>query len=106
MKIKSEGFKMIAYADDDVVILIIGKYHPTISDLMESALAKVYGWLEKNDLGVNLGKIEIVFLTRKQNPEFHRSKYKRNGFEAQRRQSSWVSFWTTSFPGRGTRKER
>ncbi|KAL7725518.1 hypothetical protein ACLKA6_010088 [Drosophila palustris] len=53
-----------AYADD-LVLLITGKFLPTISELMENALGLTLRWAEKNGLGANPQKTEFVLFTRK-----------------------------------------
>lgn len=61
---KAKGFKVVAYADD-VVILISGKHLPTITNLMESALLHLSKWSKQNGLGVNPAKTELVLFTKK-----------------------------------------
>jgi hypothetical protein len=71
LQFKEKGIKMIAYADD-VVILITGKDLPTIRDLMERALREIADWARENGLGVNPEKTELVLFTRKYKiPDFN-----------------------------------
>ncbi|KAL7725516.1 hypothetical protein ACLKA6_010086 [Drosophila palustris] len=59
-----ERCNVTAYADD-LVLLITGKFLPTISELMENALGLTLRWAEKNGLGANPQKTEFVLFTRK-----------------------------------------
>lgn len=61
--LNGSGTKVIAYADD-VVLLVRGKHTQTISDLMESSLRRLLTWARDNGLGVNPAKTELVLFTR------------------------------------------
>ncbi|XP_065367256.1 uncharacterized protein LOC135960009 [Calliphora vicina] len=61
---ESKGKKIVAYADD-VVILIKGKFLSTISDIMQESLGDLSSWAKTNGLGVNPSKTELVLFTRK-----------------------------------------
>ena len=63
-KLNHGGIKMIAYADD-VVIMITGKFLSTISDLMQTALLTMAKWATHNGLGVNPSKTDLIPFTRK-----------------------------------------
>ncbi|KAL7726428.1 hypothetical protein ACLKA6_004568 [Drosophila palustris] len=64
LRLKHTGCNVTAYADD-LVLLITGKFLPTISELMENALGLTLRWAEKNGLGANPQKTELVLFTRK-----------------------------------------
>ncbi|KAL7729483.1 hypothetical protein ACLKA6_009039 [Drosophila palustris] len=51
LRLKHTGCNVTAYADD-LVLLITGKFLPTISELMENALGLTLRWIEKNGLGI------------------------------------------------------
>lgn len=73
-RMKIKGVKIVAYADD-VVIIISGKHLPTMSDLMQSALKELATWAKQNGLGVNPSKTELVLFTRKYKiPPFRKPK--------------------------------
>ncbi|KAL7725811.1 hypothetical protein ACLKA6_017641 [Drosophila palustris] len=50
LRLKHTGCNVTDYADD-LVLLITGKFLPTISELMENALGLTLRWAEKNGLG-------------------------------------------------------
>ena len=54
---EDEGIKVVAYADD-VVVLVRGKrkFLNTLSELMETALARLHSWTCLNGLGINPAK--------------------------------------------------
>ena len=58
------GFRVIAYADD-VVVITKGKFPQTLCDLMETALATLSSWAVECGLSVNPTKTELVLFTRK-----------------------------------------
>ncbi|KAH8338212.1 hypothetical protein KR067_012222, partial [Drosophila pandora] len=58
------GCKIIAYADD-VAIAFVGKYPQTLCDLMTGKLKVLSAWAQRNVLGVNPSKTELVLFTRK-----------------------------------------
>ncbi|XP_073821589.1 uncharacterized protein [Musca autumnalis] len=62
--------EVVAYADD-IVILIRGKFLPSISDLMQRALMQLSRWARANGLGVTPAKTEIVLYRKKRKiPDF------------------------------------
>ncbi|KNC31277.1 hypothetical protein FF38_14430 [Lucilia cuprina] len=56
--------KIVAY-EDDVVLLVNGKFLPTISEVMQSALSDLPTWANRNEFGVDPFKTELVLFTRK-----------------------------------------
>ena len=62
--LEESGVKIVAYADD-LVVLIKGKkrFLNTLSELMEGTLAKLHGWACQNGLGVNPAKTELMLFT-------------------------------------------
>jgi len=54
----------VAFADD-VVLLVIGPFLDTISNLMEGALIKLSDWAKSCGLGVNPTKTELMLFTKK-----------------------------------------
>ena len=67
----SKGRKIVAYADD-VVLLVTGKFPPTISEIMQSSLYDLSTWATEKGLGVNPAKTELVLFTRKYKVETFR----------------------------------
>ena len=65
---ESNGYNIIAYADD-VAIILQGKYPQTLCDLMENALTILSKWAENCVLDVNPAKTELVLFIRKQDTE-------------------------------------
>lgn len=63
-KLEKDGFKVIAYADD-IVVLVPGKFISTVSERLELALQRLERWSHKNGLGVNPSKTKLVLFTRK-----------------------------------------
>ena len=75
-QLKNRGVKLVAYADD-VVVLARGKFLNTLSELMQGALGKLLTWAEKWGLGINPSKTEMVLFTRKHKlPTFVKPKLK------------------------------
>ena len=69
-ELKLSGARITAYADD-VVIIVRGKFLPTISDLLEKSLRTLVNWARKCGLGVNPQKTELVLFTRRRSiPQF------------------------------------
>ena len=64
MKFNHLRIKAVAY-DDDVVLLVGGKFITTISDILEGALSTLSNWACTKGLGVNPTKTELVLFTRK-----------------------------------------
>jgi len=62
--LEEAGTKVVAYADD-VVILLQGKFPQTLCNLMETALSTLSRWTAVCGLGVNPEKTELVLFTRK-----------------------------------------
>jgi len=62
--LEKAGTKVVAYADD-VVILLQGKFPQTLCNLMETALSTVSRGTANCGLGVNPEKTELVLCTRK-----------------------------------------
>jgi len=62
--LEETGTKVVAYADD-VVILLQGKFPQTLCNLMETALSTLSRWTAVCGLGVNPEKTELVLFTRK-----------------------------------------
>ena len=57
-------WRAIAYVDD-VVLIISGRFVGIIRDRMQLAIGKVREWASGRGLGINPGKMEVVFFTRK-----------------------------------------
>jgi len=62
--LEEAGTKVVAYADD-VVILLQGKFPQTLCNLLETALSTLSRWTAVCGLGVNPEKTELVLVTRK-----------------------------------------
>lgn len=60
----AKGIKVVAYADD-LVLLVSGKFLNSVSDILNSSLKMLSTWAEKCGLNVNPEKTELVLFTRR-----------------------------------------
>ena len=63
-QLTQDGTKVIAYADD-IVVIVTGKYPDILSDLLTNSLKILADWCDYSGLGVNPSKTELVMFTRK-----------------------------------------
>ena len=64
LDLKDSGVKVVAYADD-VVMLATGFCTNTISKKLELALSRLSDWANRCGLGVNPSKTELILFTRR-----------------------------------------
>lgn len=62
--LENEGVKVVAYADD-LVVMVRGKkmFLNSLSELLSGTLARIHSWASTNGLGVNPLKTELVLFT-------------------------------------------
>jgi len=64
-----QGVVAQGFADDDGVVIIIGKVLSTLCEIMQRILCSVESWCSDRDLSVNPSKTEMILFTRKYKPE-------------------------------------
>jgi ribonuclease HI len=65
--LESEGFEVIGYADD-IVLMVRGKVESTISSRIQAALNLTWNWCTKHNLSINPSKTVIVPFTKRREP--------------------------------------
>jgi hypothetical protein len=65
-ELNDNGHCTVGY-DDDIAILINGKFLRTVSEVLQTALCTVQQWCERKKLSINPNKMVIIPYTRKRN---------------------------------------
>ena len=63
-QLESQGFEVIGFADD-IVVIVRGKYEHVIRDRLQHALNLTTMWCEKEGLSINPKKTNIIPFTRR-----------------------------------------
>jgi hypothetical protein len=65
-ELNNDGYYTVGYAND-TAILIIGKFHQTVSDILQTSLCTVQQWWDTTNLSINPFKTEVIPFTRRRN---------------------------------------